>query len=328
MHAIHYDRYGPPEVLTRVELPDPSPNEGELLIRTGAVGMSFADVQRRQGQIARLGWAGELSAPVLPGEELAGTVVDVGAGVDRSIVGRRVAGITRAGSYAELGTVPVGSAALVPDGLSDQEAVALVVSGSVARQLIEVAGIEGGETVLVQSAGGAIGTLLTQFLRRAGVGRIVATARGPHKLDLAGRLGADITVDYTEQGWTERVREQLGGADVDIIFESAGGSLAREALDLLAVGVGRMMWFGISCGEWPMIEPADLHWRSVGLMSFRFRAQAVFQEVRPMNAEVLQAAASGDVAPVLGTVLSLWEVARAHEAAESRRTVGKTVLTP
>ncbi|WP_280420265.1 quinone oxidoreductase family protein [Nocardia carnea] len=315
MRAVRYHEYGPPEVLQIEEVDDPVPAAGELLVRTVATGVNYFEVQVRAGVLPEpLG----LPLPHTPGIEVAGTVTAVGAGVDTSRIGERVVATVGTGSYAELVAVPAADARPLDERLGEHQALALLGQGATAVGLAEVAELGPGDTVLVEAAGGGIGTLLVQLAKRAGA-RVVAGASGDAKRALAADLGADTTVDYTRPGWTEEA------GPVSVVFETVGGPTAREAYSLLTEPGARMVVFGTASGA-PVEIGSDLL-LPVGAalipFSLGYRPQRWAEYIR--RAEELTV--RGEIAPVVGTVLPLAEAATAHRAFEERTALGKTILT-
>ncbi len=179
----------------------------------------------------------------MPGGAAAGTVLAVGEGVDPAWTGRRVvAGPGALGTYAEQVAVPLDRLIPVPDGLGLREAAALAHDGVTGTGIAEAAGIRPGERVLILGASGGMGTLLVQMARAAGA-RVVGAARGERKLGLVRELGADAVVDYSEEGWTDRAREALGGAGADVLLDGVGGELGLAGFALTADG-GRVSAHG------------------------------------------------------------------------------------
>lgn len=315
MRAIRYHEYGAPEVLRVEEVEDPVPGEGELLVRAAATGVNYFEVQVRAGTLPD-----PLGSPLprIPGIEVAGTVSAVGPGVDSRRIGERVVATVPAGSYAELVVVSAAAAVPLDERLGEHRALALLGQGATAVGVFETAGIEPGDTVLVEAAGGGIGTLLVQLAKRAGA-RVVAGASGEAKRRLAADLGADTTVDYSQPGWTEEV------GPVSVVLETVGGPTAREAYGLLTAPNARMVVFGTASGEPVEIGSAQLLPVGATVIPFSlgYRPQRWPELVR--RAEELTV--RGELAPVIGAVLPLAEAAVAHRAFEERTAVGKTILT-
>lgn len=326
MRAVLLKEFGSPDQLTVAEVPDPRPARGEVKIRVAAVGIQFLEAQVRSGMMR--GALGGAPLPVVLGKEIAGEVVEVGAGVDTAYLGSRVLATTGGtGGYAELALAPAGGLVPVPDELDFRDAVALYRYGATARGLIDAARITAGDRVLVQAAAGAVGTILVQLLKRAGA-TVIGTARGAAKLALVKELGADHVVDYSLPGWTEQVRQAARGA-VEIVYDHIGGELGRESFSLLAAGSGRQIVFGFSSGQPLDVKPMELFGR--GLTLTGFSASLIWNRpaiARELVTDVLDLAVTGQIKPVVGQSFPLERAADAHAAVESRSTVGKTLLIP
>jgi NADPH2:quinone reductase len=325
MRAARYHEYGPPEVLRVEEVPDPEPGPDEVLIRVAAAGVNYGDTQLRGGTNPE--WYPRPSLPTVAGGEVAGTVLTAGPGADPDLVGRRVLAFTgNSGGYAELAVVPARTTIAIPDGMSEQHAVALLIHGVTAAAVIDAANIQPGERVLVEAAAGGVGSLLVQWAKHAGA-VVVAAARGERKLAVAKRLGADVVVDYAEPDWDQRVRDTLGG-DLQVVLESVGGELARTAFELLEIGMGRMLFYGLASGAMPEITPADVLRRGVTLIGVGQRMMTQPDYLVRLRGQVFELAAAGHLEPVIGQVLPLAEAVAAHRAFEERTVIGKTVLVP
>ena len=256
--------------------------------------------------------------PVLPavlGNGVGGTV-----GEGNPWAGRVVASLDGTGGYAERAVSSVARLIGVPDGLTTRDAVALLADGRTALALAGRADLRAGETVLVEAAGGGVGTLLVQIARRAGA-RVVAVAGQPRKLALARDLGADVTVDYSRDGWEQQVREVAG--QVDVVFDGVGGDIGLTAFGLLGAG-GRFCPFGMASGSFAPVTAELAQERQV---TVRAGAGGSPEELAALARTALAEAAAGRLRPVIGQEFELADAARAHAAIEARETVGKTLLT-
>jgi len=315
MRAVMLTRFGPPEVLIATDAPDPAAGEGEVLIDVVFANITFVETHFRASGSGPF----KAEPPFIPGNGVGGTVAAVGAGVDAGWIGRRVVSSTGgSGAYAARVAVPAAGLFDVPDGLALDDAVALLADGRTATMLIDTAGVRGGERVLVEAAAGGVGSLLVQLAAAAGE-RVVAGAGGERKLALARELGAAVAVDYRAPGWTERVREAVGG--VDVVFDGVGGETARAAFGLLERG-GKMLSFGLASGEWAGVPEEDAAARGVALV----RPGPSPEQLRAFTEQALAAGAAGRLRPVIGQRFPLDRAADAHAAIEARATVGKTLL--
>jgi NADPH:quinone reductase len=315
MRAVWLKEFGGPEVLVAAEAPDPVAGPGQALIEVAFSNITFVETQFRASGFGPF----STELPMIPGNGVGGVVASVGVGADEGLVGRKVVSSTGgSGGYAELVAVDAGGLFEVPDGLDLDDAVALLADGRTATMLIRAAGLREGERALVEAAAGGVGTLLVQLARATGAG-VVAMAGGPRKVALALELGAEKAVDYREPGWTERVREAVGG--VDVVFDGVGGAVARSSFQLLDRG-GRMLSFGMASGRWADVsdEAAGRGVKLIGL------SRPTPEETRAYTEGALAEAAAGRLRPVIGQRFPLERAADAHAAIESRATVGKTLL--
>ncbi|GAB3812128.1 hypothetical protein GCM10027605_53360 [Micromonospora zhanjiangensis] len=233
MRVIEVARFGGPEVLVPVEVPDPRPGPGEVVIDVAVADTLWVETMIRQGRGAPYF---PVRPPYRPGVGVAGTVAVVGAGVDAGLVGRLVVSRTgEHGGYVERALVPAGGLIDVPDGVSARNAAALLHDGTTGAGLVDLVGVVAGERVLVTAAGGGLGAVLVQLAAAAG-GRVVAAARGAGKLARLRELGAEVTVDYADPDWARRVRDAVGG--VEVVFDGAGGDYGRAAYGLVIDGGG------------------------------------------------------------------------------------------
>ncbi len=308
--------FGGPEVLEAGEAPDPVPGAGQAIIDVAIAGVTFVETQFRASGAGPF----RPALPMIPGNGVGGRVAAVGEGVDPRLVGTAVVTSTGgSGGYAERVAVDAGGVVPVPDGVALDDAVALLADGRTALLLSEAAGLRAGDRVLVEAAGGGVGTLLVQLAVAAGA-RVVAAAGGDRKLQLASRLGAEVAIDYRQPGWDEQVRDRVAG--LDVVFDGVGGEVARAAFALLARG-GRMLVYGLASGAWAPIDDAEAAERDVTLT----RGFSVTPEgLRAATARALAEAAAGRLRPIIGQRFPLERAADAHAAIESRATLGKTLL--
>jgi NADPH2:quinone reductase len=311
-------QFGPPAELVAAEVPDPVPGPGQALIDVEIVNVTFVETQVRAGRPPNPAMAPRL--PAVLGNGVGGVVAAVGERADPVLLGRRVISSTGgSGGYAERVAVDATGLIPVPDELGMAEAVALLADGRTAVALVRAAAPRAGETVLVEAAAGGVGSLLLQLARNARA-RVVAAAGGGRKLSLAAELGAGMTVDYTEPGWTERVRSRVGG--VDVVFDGVGGQVGREAFDLLHAG-GRFCAFGMASGAFTRLPDGEDARRGVTVIR---GAPVTPEELRELTRAALAEAAAGRIRPVIGQTFPLERAADAHAAIEARATVGKTLL--
>lgn len=326
MRAIRQHAFGGPDELRLEELPDPHPADGELRIRVESAGVHLLDTVIRQGAggprvAARL--------PMTPGREVAGIVDEVGADVDTDLIGRRVVADLgpASGGYADLALAQRASIHLVPDNVDADSAVAMIGTGRTTMAILELAAPRADDVVLVTAAAGGIGTLLIQATHAAGA-TVVGAAGGADKVALVRRIGADHAIDYSQPDWPKAVRDALADRPVTLALDGVGGSIGRDALELLGVA-GRLVMFGSSSGALTELSSTDLFGRGISAASAV--GARILQRpggVRPLERSALEALRSKRLSPVIGQRFDLAEAAAAHTAVESRTTTGKTVLRP
>jgi NADPH2:quinone reductase len=318
MRAIRIDEWGGPEVMKLVDMPEPVPAEGEVLIEVSRAGVNFADThQRENNYIARY------ELPLVPGGEVVGTV--------RSgpHAGRRVVAMTGTGGYAELATAREDTTFPLPDEVDDGQALALLIQGLTAWHLYRTcARIHRGESVVVHSAAGGVGSLAVQLGKPMGAGRVIATATGEERRALAMELGADAAIDPKADDLTAALVEANGGEPVDVVFETAGGRIFDQSFDALAP-FGRIVQYGLSTREKSQVSNAKLLRTSRGVVGF-WLMHAIGRPgmLREPLADLFERAGRGEIVARVGEAYALSEVARAHEDLLARRTSGKLVVDP
>jgi NADPH:quinone reductase len=313
MRAIQIEEFGGPEVLRHLELADPVPGEGEIVVEVARSGINFADTHATRND-----YLAEQALPMIPGAEVSGRTPD----------GRRVAALLMNGGYAE--RVAVNEALLipVPDGVDDDQAAALLLAGLTAMALVgRCARVEAGETVLVEAAAGGTGGLSVQLAKRAGA-RVIGLASSAEKRALVERLGADATVDSRSEDLREAILAANGGERLDAILHMSGGEAFDAELSVLAP-LGRMVVFGIASREQRQVSTAALLRGSKSVIGFWLVHLMARRELIPaMIGELFGAVAAGELEVTIGDVYPLSEAARAHRDLIGRRSRGKLLLDP
>jgi NADPH2:quinone reductase len=255
---------------------------------------------------------------------VAGTVTWVGDGVDRGWIGRQVVAFTEGGGgYAEQVVAVADGLVLVPDGLDVGEAAALLHDGTTAFALLEGTGVSADEWVLVLAVGGGLGILLVQLARAAGA-RVIGAARGAAKMDLARTWGAEHVIDYSLPGWQKKVQAVTGGRGPQVVFDSVGGQLGRQAFEIIANG-GRFSAHGAPSGGFTPIDSEQARRRGISVRGIE-QAQLNGQDRQRLTQQALREAAAGRIKPIIGRTFPLEKAAEAHAAIEARTVVGKTLL--
>jgi NADPH2:quinone reductase len=316
MRAILVEQWGGPEVLELVEdAPVPEAGDGQLLVRVNRAGINYADTHQTDNS-----YLARYELPLTPGVEVAGTTE----------AGRRVVALTGGGGYAEYAVVPEATTFPIPDGVTDEQALALLVQGLTAWHLYRTSARLGeGESVVVHAAAGGVGSLAVQLGRAFGAGRVIATASSDEKRALALELGAHAVVDVTRDDLGDALREANEGRRVDVVLEMAGGRVFDESLAALAP-FGRLVTYGIASREPNTVVSGALMARSQAVVGFWL--MHCLRRPREMIAEPLAdlfaRTAAGELRVVEGAVYPLSDARRAHEDLRARRTTGKLVLDP
>ncbi|MBL7259321.1 quinone oxidoreductase family protein [Paractinoplanes lichenicola] len=334
MKAMQMSETGPADVLELVELPDPQAGPGEALVRVEAAGVNFMDVLRRKGVPFDM----PTPLPFVPGAEVAGTVVALGAGVESLAVGDRVfgqAGPLGNGGYAELVATRAEGLFPVPAGLDPVRAAGLSVVGvSAAVLLIGAARLKAGETVFVPAAAGGFGSYAVQVAKALGA-TVIAGAGTEEKRKIAVDLGADHVIDYRAPGWTEEIKRLTGGRGVDVALELTGPGHLAETLSVLAT-FGRVVAYGY-VGEYDrpidsaavkasLFNPAPGH-ELIGFnVGYWFTDRQA--ETGAITGQLMGWLADGTVSLPRVTSFPLAEAAAAHTLLERGATIGKVVLVP
>lgn len=315
MRAIQVSEFGGPEVLRPTELPDPEPGEGQLLLDVLAAGVNFADTHASDDS-----YLAKQTLPFVPGVEVVGRTPD----------GRRVAAFTGTGGYAEKAVAEASRVIPVPDGVSDEDALSLLVQGLTAWHLLRTSThLAQGETVVVHAAAGGVGTLAVQLAREWGAGRVVGVASTPEKRALAESLGAHVTVDAAADDLAAALRAANEGRKVDVVLEMVGGPTFDASLRALAP-FGRLAYFG-SAGRVPAtpVQPEVLMGRSQTVAGFWLvHCLGRPEMVGPPLQELFGLVATGRLRPQTGATYALDDAAKAHADMRARRTTGKVVLRP
>ena len=326
MRAIQAREAGGPDVLELVDLPDPVPGAGEVLVRVAAAGVNFIDTYRRGGVYP-------MPFPHVVGSEGAGEVVRVGDGVPDVAVGDRVAWSDAPSSYAELVVVPAGRLLPVPAGVDIEVAAALPLQGMTAHYLaVSTYPVQPGDDVLIHAAAGGVGLLLTQLVVARG-GRVIGTVSTADKERLAREAGADVVIRYDELAditaeLPPLVKDATRGKGVAVVYDGVGKTTFDASLASLRPR-GMLVLFGGSSGQVP---PFDIQRLNGGGSLFLTRPTLGFyvattEELRWRATELFEAVQAGTLNVRIGARFPLEQAAEAHRALEGRQTTGKVILT-
>jgi NADPH2:quinone reductase len=321
MRAVAIQAFGPPEGLAVIDLPDPVPADGQVLIATEAIGVGGVDVMIRSATLAAYGFR----AGHIPGSEIAGTVTAVGGGVDPAWAGQRVWAFTGlGGGYAELAVAPAAALIPVPPGVSAADAVTLGTSGAVAHFALRHARFAPGESVLVRGAAGGIGVMAVQLAARDGAGVVAVTTSAAGRGDRLRALGATHVLD----------RSGAGGADApagyDVILDIVAGPELPSFFARLNPN-GRMVLVGAIAGPPPAdfgMEIFAAFQKSMSFATFSANDDCVPEaDRRAVTAGLFAAAGRGELQVMIHERLPLDQAVLAHQKMEAGEVFGRIVLT-
>ena len=322
MKAIRIHTPGGPEALQLEDVPEPTPREGEAVVRIEAAGLNYIDTYHRSGLY-------KLPLPFTPGQEGAGTVEAVGPGVSGVAVGDRVAWTGVLGSYAEKIAAPVAKLVKLPDGLSPRLGAAAMLQGMTAHYLAcSTYPLKPGDVCLVHAAAGGVGQLLCQIAKIWGA-RVLGTVSNDEKERLAREAGADEVIRYTETDFAAEVKRLTDGKGVQVVYDGVGRTTFEKSLDSLALR-GMMVLFGQSSGPVPAFEPQILNAKGSLFLTrpSLHHYTATREELLERAADVLGWIADGKLRLRIDREVPLAQAEQAHRALEGRETKGKVLLVP
>lgn len=323
MKAIRVHATGGPEVLRVEDIPTPTPQPGEVLIRVEAAGVNFIDIYQRSG-------AYKLATPFTPGQEAAGTVATVGAGVSGFAVGDRVACYYSAlGAYADYAIVPADKLVLLPASVSTAQGAAVLLQGMTAHYLVSTTyPLHPGDTCLVHAAAGGVGLLLCQLAKRRGA-RVIGTVSTAEKEALARGAGAEEIIRYTETDFAPEVKRLTGGSGVQVVYDSVGKTTFMASLGCLAPR-GMMVLYGQSSGAVEPFDPQILNQRGSLFLTRPTLAHyvAARAELEQRSGDLFRWIQEGTLHVRIDRELPLARAGEAQAALASRATTGKVLLVP
>lgn len=320
MRAVRVSETGGPEVLEWSEVDDPAVAEGSVLVELAAAGLNYIDTYQRSGLYA-------MSVPYTPGLEGAGTVVEVGDGVNGFAAGDRVAWTGVLGSYAERVVVPASAAVPVPEGVELEVAAATMLQGMTAHYLAcSTFPLAEGHRCLVHAGAGGVGLILIQIAKLRGA-EVFTTVGSADKGHLAREAGADHVILYRDEDFGDAVERIAGRRPLDVVYDGVGKATFDRSLEVLKP-LGMMVTFGNASGPVDPVSPLTLTKKGSLYLT---RPSVAHYYATPEEAEegigaLFDMIVSGKVTPHIGARYPLSGVADAHRALEARETVGSTVL--
>jgi putative PIG3 family NAD(P)H quinone oxidoreductase len=327
MHAITVVAPGGPESLRWAEAPDPVAGAGEVLVDVLAAGVNRADLLQREGRYDPPAGA----SPIL-GLECAGTITALGPGVSGWSVGDRVCALLAGGGYAERVAVPAGQLLPIPDGVDPVSAGGLPeVACTVWSNLVMIAGLRDGQTVLIHGGSSGIGTMAIQVARELGA-TVAVTAGTAEKLKACTDLGASVAIDYREQDFPAEIMAATENRGADVILDLIGAKYLQRNVSALADG-GRLVIIGTQGGRVGDLDIGALMARRAGVIGTTLRSRPAVgrgskaEVVAAVRGELWPRLATGAIRPVIGAVLPMTEAADAHRRLVAGEVIGKIVLT-
>ena len=322
MKAIRVHAPGGPEALRYEDVAQPSPAAGQVLVKVEAAGVNYIDVYQRNGLY-------KVATPFTLGQEAAGVVSAVGAGVTDPKVGDRVVYASILGAYAEYAVVPADRVVVLPEGVTTRQAAAVMVQGMTAHYLAcTTYPLKTGDTCLVHAAAGGVGLLLCQVASRRGA-RVIGTVSTREKAALARDAGARDVILYTEQDFEAEAKRLTGGLGLQVVYDSVGKTTFEKGLNCLTRR-GMMVLYGQSSGPIGSFDPQVLSQKGSLFLTRPTIAHyiATRAELVTRAGEVLSWLKSGTLKVRIEHEFSLAEAAEAHRALEARKTTGKLLLIP
>lgn len=314
MKAIQITEFGGPEVMQLVDLPDPIAGRDQVLINVSAIGLNFADTVQIRNQ-----YVTQQKLPLIPGLEVVGTTSE----------GKRVLASISEGAYAQKVVVHKSAAMEIPEGVSDEAALAMLVQGTTAWHILKTFGhLAPGESVVVHAGAGGVGSVAIQLAKMWGA-RVIAVTSSDEKSALAKSLGADVTVDAKSANLAQAMLEANNGKPVDLVLEMVGGKTFDASLEVLAP-FGRVIVYGMASGE--MATPVN----SISLLGSNktitgfwlghcFGKKELLDDV---IAQLFVLIKNGKLKPIIGATFPLSKAGDAHRAIVGRGTTGKITLVP
>ena len=322
MKAIQVSQVGGPEVLTLVDLPQPTPKPNDAIVEIKAAGVNFIDVYFREGRYPA-------SLPFINGQEGAGVVTEIGAEVKTIQPGDRVAYTSVLGSYAEYAAVPADRLVKIPDELDFNHAAAVMLQGMTAHYLSHSTyPLQSGNIALIHAAAGGVGQLLVQMAKNLGA-RVIATAGSPEKAQLAREVGADECIVYSEADFEAETKQLTDGKGVDVVYDGVGKATFDKGLNVLRPR-GYMVLFGGASGPVPPFDLIKLSQKGSLFITRPTLAHyiATRDQLEQRSNDVFRMIINGDLKLRIHKTYPLAEAQQAHRDLEGRKTTGKLLLIP
>ena len=321
--AIRIHKTGGPEVITLEDVQLEEPGEGEVRLKHTAIGLNFIDCYHRSGLYP-------VELPLTLGSEAAGVIEAIGPGVTGLELGQRVAYAGgQTGSYCEARNINADVLVQLPNEIKDQDAAAMMLKGMTAHMLMfKCYQVKKGDTILVHAAAGGVGSIMCQWANTLGA-TVIGTVGSDEKAKKAIENGCHYPINYSQEDFSDRVKEITHGEGVPVVYESIGKTTYEKSMDCLS-SFGVLVNYGNASGPIPAIEPLELMRRG----SLALSRPTLFNYTSNLNArdrassDLFNVVASGKVNIEIGQTFPLSETKAAHIALEARQTMGSTILIP
>jgi NADPH2:quinone reductase len=313
---------GPPDVLRYEEVADPVCPDGCVLVDVEAISIEGGDLLARAASPPP-------TTPHIVGYLCAGTVAEVGAGVESPAVGEKVAALSADGSHAEKRVVPAVMTWAIPEGLDPAVAACIPVALGTAHEcLFTAAGLQEGQTALIHAGAGGVGMAAIQMAKQAGA-TVLATASSDEKLERLKPLGLDHGINYASEGFVDRVRELTDGRGADVVLDSVGGRNLVDSIEALAYR-GTLVSVGVAGRAGSEIEAKALWGKNNTLRGVYLGGAllAEYQRIHPTIAGLIERVAGGELHVEIDRSFPLAEAAAAHAYLEGRNAFGRVVMAP
>ena len=305
--------------LVQVKLPKPIPKCGELLIKVDVAALNFSDLLMINNT-----YQVKPPRPFTPGQEVAGTVVDVGEGTGVA-VGQRIASKVLFGGFAEYVIVRADMAILIPDSMPLSSAVALpVVYTTAVVALTKMVQVQKKEVVLIHAAAGGLGLAAVQLARHLGA-RVFATAGSKDKCQIAEESGAELAVSYRDPNWRSEFMTATEGHGVDIVFDSVGGEVTKESIKCLA-WQGRLLIVGFSSGNLPNLPAHLLLLKNASAIGVYWSHERNPKMLADIGRQLVQLFETGIIQPIIHNHYGFSDLPQALQDLQDRASVGKLVM--
>ena len=323
MRAVVAREWCDPEGLVIEEVPAPPVRAGEVLIDVRSAALNFPDVLMIKGT-----YQVKPELPFTPGFELAGTIAELGPGVEGLEAGMRVMAQTTLGAFAEQAVAPAVTVHAIPEGMDDDEAAAFPLVYQTSYFGLAYRGqLAAGETVLVHSAAGGVGLAAVQIARALGAGKIIGTVGSDAKRDAVLAAGADTVVNYQTEDFVDVVKRETGGRGADVIYDPVGGEVASRSTKCIAFE-GRLVVIGFTSGEFTQFASNHVLVKNYSVVGLHW---GYYRQMKPERIEqgwreLIELQRTAGFRPLVGARYQMPDVAEAMRHLTSRAAIGKVVL--